>query len=151
MGMGLRRTPGRPFPQYRLPATAQPRVPSPRTRCRALRPLHSRPRNPSHLKTQLKPSVSPPWGGAWFTILVPQPYPQSRLQAQAPDKPSPSFGFRAKPSINYAAHAHRFDRLSLALPVDRPFESKLAEIGAESTMPPIVYTPEGQHLEVMTD
>ena len=31
------------------------------------------------------------------------------------------------------------------------FESKLAEIGAESTMPPIVYTPEGQHLEVMTE
>lgn len=31
------------------------------------------------------------------------------------------------------------------------FESKLAEIGADSTMPPIVYTPEGQQLEFMTE
>jgi hypothetical protein len=31
------------------------------------------------------------------------------------------------------------------------FESKLAEIGADATMPPIVYTPEGQQLEFMTE
>jgi len=31
------------------------------------------------------------------------------------------------------------------------FESKLAEIRADSTMPPIVYTPEGQQLEFMTE